>query len=122
MSVRDFIRINELKVIKYGEFVGTFCELFTICLVLFTCQRVYENIWLLRVLTPEMDEIFNEHKDLSHRKPHGVRTCNLISRAPCRCYFVVSKPCYQWCRIAVDSFASPRYYRLQIAAERFCWE
>ena len=30
-------------------------------LVLFTCQRIYENIWLLRDLTPEMDEIFAEH-------------------------------------------------------------
>ena len=79
-------------------------------LVLFTYQRVYENIWLLRDLTPEMDEIFAEHKYLSYRKPHGVRTCNLISRAPCRCYFVASKPVMclyqcQWCCIAVDSFA-----------------
>ena len=63
-------------------------------LVLFTCQRVYENIWLLRDLTPEMDEIFAEHKYLSYRKPHGVRTCNLISRAPRRCYFVASRPVY----------------------------
>jgi hypothetical protein len=61
-------------------------------LVLFTCQRVFENIWLLRDLTPEMVEIFAEHKYLSYRKPHGVRTCNLISRAPRRCYFVASKP------------------------------
>jgi hypothetical protein len=92
MSLWDFIRIKGLEVLKYGEFIGTFCELFTIVLVLFTCHRVYENLWLLRVLTPEMDEIFAEHKDLSYRKPHGVRTCNLISCAPCRCYFVVSKP------------------------------
>ena len=41
---------------------------------------------------PEMDEIFTEHKYLSYRKPHGVRTCNLISCAPRRCYFVTSKP------------------------------
>jgi hypothetical protein len=68
MSLRDFIRIKGLEVLKYGEFIGMFCELFTIVLVLFTCHRVYENIWLLRVLTPEMDE----HKDLSYRKPHGV--------------------------------------------------
>jgi hypothetical protein len=81
-------------------------------LVLFTCQRVYENIWLLRDLTPEMDEIFDEHKYLSYSKTHGVRTCNLISRAPHRCYFVASKPVmclYQRCRIAVDSFASTNY-------------
>ena len=63
-------------------------------LVLFTCQRVYENIWLLRDLTPEMDEIFAEHKYLSYRKPHGVRTCNLISRVPRRSYFVASRPVY----------------------------
>jgi hypothetical protein len=60
-------------------------------LVLFTCQRVYENIWLLRDLTPGMDEMFAEHKYLSYRKPHGAQTCNLISRAPCRCYFDASK-------------------------------
>ena len=39
-----------------------------------------------------MDEIFAEHKYLPYRRPHGVRTCNLISRAPRRCYFVASKP------------------------------
>jgi hypothetical protein len=61
-------------------------------LVLFTCQRVYENIWLLRDLTPKVDEIFAEHKYLSYRKPYGVRTCNLISCAPRRYYFVASKP------------------------------
>ena len=61
-------------------------------LVLFTCQRVYENIWLLRDLMPKVDEIFAEHKYLSYRKPYGVRTCNLISCAPCRYYFVASKP------------------------------
>ena len=72
MSLQDFIRIKGLEVLKYGEFVGMFCELFTIVLVLFTCHCVYENIWLLQVLTPEMDEIFAEHKDLSYRKPHGV--------------------------------------------------
>ena len=67
-------------------------------------KRVYENIWLLRDLTPEMDEIFDEHKYLIYRKTHRVRTCNLISRAPHRCYFVASKPVmclYQRCRIAV---------------------
>jgi hypothetical protein len=62
MSVRVFIRIKGLEVLKYGEFVGLFCWAVYYSLVLFTCQRVYENIWLLRDLTPEMDEIFAEHK------------------------------------------------------------
>ena len=97
-------------------------------LVLFTCQRIYENIWLLRDLTPEMDEIFAEHKYLSYRKPHGVRTCNLISREPCRCYFVASKPaviCVYIIGVAyLQLIASLRDYilRLQNAVERFCWE
>ena len=82
-------------------------------LVLFTCQRVYENIWLLRDLTPEMDEIFAEHKYLSYRKPHGVRTCNLISRAPRRCYFVASKPVISG--VALQLIASLRR-EIQIAA------
>jgi hypothetical protein len=77
-------------------------------LVLFTCQRIYGSIWLLRDLTPEMDEIFAEHKYLSYRKPHGVRTCNLISRAALPVLFCRFKTCYQWCRIAVESFASLR--------------
>ena len=97
-------------------------------LVLFTCQRVYENIWLLRDLTPKMDEIFAEHKYLSYRKPHGVRTCNLISRAPRRCCFVASKPaviCVYISGVAyLKLIASLRDYklRLQNAVERFCWE
>ena len=97
-------------------------------LVLFTCQRVYENIWLLRDLTPEMDEIFAEHKYLSYRKPHGVQTCNLISRAPRRCCFVTSKPaviCVYISGVAyLQLIASLRDYklRLQNAVERFCWE
>ena len=80
---------------------------------------------MLRDLTPEMDEIFAEHKYLSYRKPHGARTCNLVSRAPCRCYFVASKPAVYIIGVAyLQLIASLREYklRLQNAVERFCWE
>jgi hypothetical protein len=60
-----------------------------------------------------MDEIFAEHKYLSCRKTHGVRTCNLISRAPRRCYFVASKPVISG--VALQLIASLRR-EIQIAA------
>jgi hypothetical protein len=88
LSVRVFVRIKGLEVLKYGEFVGS-------CLLVFSIVYMSACIWKHSVASSfnaRNGWNFAEHKYLSYRKPHGVQTCNLISLAPCRCYFVSSKP------------------------------